>query len=275
MTQNKKYKNCKSNNMDDLQIMKYVPCSLVDLPFDEDNKYFFYLLEAIRKVDKKFVTYEHEFSKHEHNYIAHLERVFAYELYRQWGNIIKSEGEDLVLNGEIRKTLTFWYDASGKKARDLYPDLVLHHSQGDDTHQVQICEIKRNLNLGGAKILDDLYKLACYMDKDKYKSGYKNPFIYGVFILINGKLSEIKKKIKERIKVISQKCNDTKKQYETIKEEIMKHYSNIVCIAYDGDNIEYNTLKNIYPKLKQYNDESSIDNINCISLCPRGKRPRH
>ena len=212
MTQNKKYKNCKSNNMDDLQIMKYVPCSLVDLPFDEDNKYFFYLLEAIRKVDKKFVTYAH---------------------------------------------------------------LVLHHSQGDDTHQVQICEIKRNLNLGGAKILDDLYKLACYMDKDKYKSGYKNPFIYGVFILINGKLSEIKKKIKERIKVISQKCNDTKKQYETIKEEIMKHYSNIVCIAYDGDNIEYNTLKNIYPKLKQYNDESSIDNINCISLCPRGKRPRH
>lgn len=255
--------------------MIYNPYPQVNLPFGNDNKYFLWLFEAIRNVGKHYVEYKHVSSENQYDYIPHLERVFAYELYRQWGNIIDSTGEDLVLNGEIDKTLSndmaiYIHENneisidSNKNSKNitLYPDLVLHHSQADGTEQIQICEIKRNKDLNGSKILGDLYKLTCYMDNDRFKSKYKNPFKYGIFILVGGRFKDITQKIDSKTAISVKVGNDKPKSYtlEQFSADLESRLQHIICVSYDGEIIEYQKLSDLLGEIISKNNNNPNSN---------------
>ena len=176
----------------------------------------------------------------------HKERVFAYELYRQWANIIENEcKESLVLNAELDKIIEERISPEGDRENyeemRKYPDLVLHDGQDSDNNQKMVCEIKRNTKskISSSAIFADLYKIACYMDEEKFHCD-KKPFEYGVLILLNGKLEQIKGIKKTKIKV---SANDY--SYRHFKIELSNHFDRIICVTYDGTNLEYRTLKGL------------------------------
>lgn len=215
---------------------------------DSDTLNFNWLFRAISLVNKRFINYTvYNGKKREKRF--HKERVFAYELYRQWANILESEcDEPLVLNAELDKIIDerIGTDDDIEKVCYIgeerkYPDIVLHNGQGSDKIQKIICEIKRNteIKISGSVILADLYKLACYMDEEKFHSGIK-PFEYGVFVFVNGSLDEIKAIKKAKIKVSSNNYS-----FSQFKQEMSEHFENIICVTYDGSTIEYKTLKGI------------------------------
>ena len=220
-----------------------------DIYFVEDNMqdvmHFNWLFRAISLVDKKYIDYTvHNGSGKEKQY--HKERVFAYELYRQWANIIENEcKESLVLNAELDKIIEERIspedDRETFEEMRKYPDLVLHDGQDSDNNQKMVCEIKRNTKskISSSAIFADLYKIACYMDEDKFHCG-KKPFEYGVFILLNGELEQIKGIKKTKIKV---SANDY--SYRHFKIELSNHFDRIICVTYDGTNLEYRTLKGL------------------------------
>ena len=212
--------------------------------------HFNWLFRAISLVKKKYIDYTVCNGKKKEKRF-HKERVFAYELYRQWANILENEcDEPLVLNAELDKIIE---ERIGIDDDDIekvcinieeerkYPDIVLHNGQGSDKIQMIICEIKRNTetNISGSVILADLYKLACYMDEEKFHSGIK-PFEYGVFVFVNGSMNHIKTIKKAKIKVSS---NDY--TFSQFKQEMNDHFENIICVTYDGTTIEYKTLKGL------------------------------
>ena len=215
---------------------------------DKDTSHFNWLFRAISLVKKKYIDYNVQNGNKEEKQF-HKERVFAYELYRQWANILESEcNEPLVLNAELDKiiderigTESDIEDVYNIVEERKYPDIVLHNGQGSDKIQKIICEIKRNTKtkISGSAIFADLYKLACYMDENKFPSG-KKPFEYGVFVFVNGSLDEIKAIKKAKIKVSS---NDY--SFSQFKQEMSKHFENIICVTYDGATIEYKTLKGL------------------------------
>lgn len=206
--------------------------------FAKDNEivvlHFNWLFRAISLVEKKYIDYT-VYNGREKEKQYHKERVFAYELYRQWANIIENEcKESLVLNAELDKIIeerisTEDYKEDFEEMRK-YPDLVLHDGQESDNNQKIVCEIKRNTEskISSSAIFADLYKIACYMDEDKFHSG-KKPFEYGVFILLNGELEQIKKIKEAKIKVST---NDY--DFQHFKGEMNKHFDNIICVIYDG-----------------------------------------
>ena len=199
-------------------------------------------------MNQRYIDYTvHNGNKEEKQF--HKERVFAYELYRQWANILESEcNEPLVLNAELDKII----DERIGTENDMenvyniveerkYPDIVLHNGQGCDKIQKIVCEIKRDTDtkISGSLIFADLYKLACYMDKEKFRSGMK-PFEYGVFVFVNGSLDQIKAIKNAKIKVSS---NDF--LFSQFKQEMSQHFESIICVTFDGATIEYKTLKGL------------------------------
>lgn len=220
-----------------------------DIYFAKDNEIavsqFNWLFRSISLVDKKYIDYT-IYNGREKEKQYHKERVFAYELYRQWANIIENEcKEPLVLNAELDKIIeeriSTEDDIENLEEMRKYPDLVLHNGQDSDNNQKIVCEIKRNTQskISSSAIFADLYIIACYMDKVKFHCG-KKPFEYGVFILLNGKLEQIKGIKKAIIKV---SANDY--SYRLFKEEMNCHFDNIICITYDGAILEYKTLKGL------------------------------
>lgn len=214
----------------------------------QDVLHFNWLYRAISLVDKKYICYTiYNGSEKEKHF--HKERVFAYELYRQWANILEREcDEPIVLNAELDKIINERIETRDDtennndiKEVQKFPDIVLHNGQGDDKMQKIICEIKRNTenNISCSVILADLYKLACYMDEEKFHSGIK-PFEYGVFVFVNGSLDKIKEIKKAKIKVSSADY-----LFSQFEQEMSKHFKNIVCVTYDGDILEYKTLKGL------------------------------
>lgn len=215
---------------------------------DIDTSHFNWLFRAISLVNQRYIDYTvHNGNKEEKQF--HKERVFAYELYRQWANILESEcNEPLVLNAELDKII----DERIGTENDMenvyniveerkYPDIVLHNGQGCDKIQKIVCEIKRDTDtkISGSLIFADLYKLACYMDKEKFRSGMK-PFEYGVFVFVNGSLDQIKAIKNAKIKVSS---NDY--LFSQFKQEMSQHFESIICVTFDGATIEYKTLKGL------------------------------
>ena len=90
--------------------MKYNPYPEIKLPFSKDNRWFAYLFDSILRVDSSFIEYTIKVKEGgelcNSDTIAHLERVFAYELYRQWMNCLEKNGvKNLVVNGEVGKYL--------------------------------------------------------------------------------------------------------------------------------------------------------------------------
>ena len=231
-----------------MAINNYNPYPSIKLDFGKDNKWFYYLFEAIIRVDSSFIMYEMADSYNvgadkEETVSDHLERVFAYELYRQWANLLEEHGvKNLVINGEIGKCLKKDYlddqTVSEIHIKDVFPDLVLHHSQGDDNNQLIICEIKRTKSLGGKDIFDDLLKLSCYMNSVLF---WKKPFEYGVFIIAGKDASLNQIKITEGTTSSFVNYHKTIEEYKSDKE-FKKKFNRIVCIAYNGITIEYQTL---------------------------------
>ena len=214
---------------------------------DSDISHFNWLFRAISLVGKKYLNYMISYGSEKEKQF-HMERVFAYELYRQWANILESEcNEPLVLNAELDKIIAepiqLGDDEGDAKMEEIrkYPDLVLHNDQGNDNKQKIICEIKRNTDtqLSGSAIFADLYKLTCYMDKEKFCTG-NDPFDYGVFILLNGNLEQIKDIKKSKIKV-----GENDYRYSRFKKEMSKHFKELVCVTYNGTILEFQTLKSI------------------------------
>jgi hypothetical protein len=227
--------------------MFYNPYPKVELPYGKDNKWFLFLFESIINVDKSFIEYEIEdVDKVDGPKIigaqAHLERVFAYELYRQWMNFLEAhEIRDLVINGEIGKYLKSEFEKDLKdsdiKGRDCFPDMVLHKSQGNDEKQILVCEIKRK-DVNDDDLLHDLYKLSCYTNERIF---WKKPFEYGVFIFegSNASLSELKIKPNTKTKFKGKEVTIEKFKDDN---DFKNKFSKIVCVSYDGINLEYERL---------------------------------
>lgn len=230
-------------------VMTYNSRPKINLQFDEDLKYFRYLFDAILNVHRSFI---HEDSKEQ------LERIFAYELYRQWANLLDANG--LTLNGEPRKELWRLDSREG-----VSPDLVLHASQSSDANQKMICEIKRKANGDNKAFFEDFEKLCRYLTEGLFPKqdngeAYK-PFDYGVFIFVGGrgKLKPIKKKLKLKSSLF--------KDPEKV-DKYRETFSRIVCIAYNGEedqegdrHLEYDTLDNILNKRKPRNRKALPRNL--------------
>lgn len=129
----------------------------------------------------------------------------------------------------------------------LYPDIVLHHSQSDDSNQLLICEIKRNRNLDSKKIFADLYKLSCYMTKGIFGEG-KQHFEYGVFLVIDADLSVIISNLKDKTTIIDKGKGEVKFSDYVKDDKLNPSFSKIVCVAYDGIKLEYQTLQQLIEK---------------------------
>lgn len=229
--------------------MIYNPYPQVDLPFGNDNKLFHDLFESIMRVNERFITYKVQSSENKFGYQPHLERVFAYELYRQWGNTIESKRCSLILNAEINKTIncnniTYTEDEKPTSVKEvtLYPDIVLHKSQEDDESQSLICEMKRYDYLCGKAIFCDLYKITQYMMENTFPNCQK-PFQYGIFLIIGGRLSIIEK-VKSDTSISIGSLTDPL----TFGDFITKYndlLTKIVCVSYDGTILEYELLSEL------------------------------
>ena len=215
----------------------------------ENLRFFRYVFNAVLNVHIDFVTYKVPIKKDKDK--EHVERVFAYEFYRQWFNLLRrNKVKNLVINAEPSKNIIkeIYYNDNGNKKgiQTVYPDLVLHSSQSSDNSQKMICEIKREGNGHPSAIAADLLKLICYTNNDFYK--YRR-FEYGIFILYGKSITLDSIKIEEEAVVI--KWHDAGGHEEKFSEYIKeKDLSRIVCIAYDGNgtSLEYDTLDNIINK---------------------------
>lgn len=127
----------------------------------------------------------------------HVERVFAYELYYQWKELLKKNDSKLILNGEITK---HYYVLENYG----FPDMVLHGGQNDNNNQFIICEIKSSRNtitqdalkkdmtslLDGINVL--LYKCGVFI----YLGGDSDTFVNNRLIPI---LESFENKVKRKI----------------------------------------------------------------------------
>ncbi len=199
------------------------------------------LIQAVKQVPPELVANCNE------TQICYLdERSFAYELYRQWQDLMENSREDLVINAEVPKECVnrsiflsklekiFGLTNEGKPHRRFYPDLVCHHSQFDNENQEVICEIKTKNGINdNTKLTYDLKKLASYMTNHVLLC---HPFKVGAFILVGGDFSDIK--------YTSNKTIDNK------KDEIYCILYNIEAIGNDEEcvfipNVQCRSLREI------------------------------
>lgn len=165
--------------------------------------YLKHLIAAFNLVEKKyFCTWafndfpEKAQKKERKKYVQFIERVFAYELYHQYRIIIDSNPKaykDLVLNGEVRKN---GFKDSMICKNHIYPDLVLHKNQTDNTKDYQklFIEIKSN-SFTSKQLENDLNKLfVAVSDRLNFENA--------IFVCINQNptnvLDDLKKLIKKK-----------------------------------------------------------------------------
>ncbi len=197
------------------------------------------LFDAILNVKRSYLEFEEPEKK---VWVSHLERVFAYELYHQWSMILKRakreklfDDNQFVINAEISKnTNYFGHVGDGIK----FPDIVLHHSQGDNKNQGIICEIKRKEGFNLKSFRDDIEKLECFLQE-----GSNYGFAVGVFILVG-----------DNIVKIYDKVGSLKKSMIGIRStaKIVETQKRIVCIAYNGNNLEFSTLYHMIRNIKKH-----------------------
>lgn len=162
------------------------------------------LIESLYEVSKDYVEYTNQAGIK----CKHLERIFAYELYRQWANKLEDASKNpnkLILHGEIVKGF--------ENHTRRYPDFVLHGSQGDTEHQEIVCEIKRKKNFTRKSFLYDLSKIVEFFNS---KRTFNHPFKFGVFILMGGNMSDMKNIVK------------------TIPANISKYSDKILLVSHRG-----------------------------------------
>lgn len=215
--------------------------------FGDDAIHFYLMFKAISQVSNDYITFS-KYIEDENDKMPHLERTFAYELYRQWMNLIQNEPHyDLTLNAEIDKIIGI---DEASKATTKYPDLVLHRSQSKaKLNQKIVCEIKRKIEtLKAEDVGNDLFKLCLFLDEKVFKE-YK--FDYGVFLLVNGTLGIIQAFLKEKPKITVRKWKENgEEKKETIDfcEFCFKYhklFKMIVCLSYCNGKLEFDNLENL------------------------------
>ena len=209
-----------------------------------DKLLLLFFFQAITCVDNSFLSYYHnalgnkcEKDKRDPKEPL-LERTFAYELYRQWQNLLESYKIPLRVDAEIGKKVTN-DKIDFKKIKEIKgeykePDLVLHTSQMSIDVQAIICEIKRNVQLDALKIEGDLIKLCHYIDPGIWDG---KPYKYGCFIVVNKNFDELKKQISEVKETVLNKINEN-----TLTPDL----SHILCMAYNGGLVKWELLSKIF-----------------------------
>ena len=212
-------------------------CNLFDGQMPDLQKAICTLFDAILNVKKLYLEFEEPEKK---VWVSHLERVFAYELYHQWSSILKREklfGQTkFVLNAEINKNANYFgHVGEGIK----FPDMVLHHNQGDNKNQGIVCEIKRKEGFNLKSFRDDIEKLECFLQEGNYS------FAIGAFILVGDCIERIYEKVASLKKSMIGIRNTVK------TAEIQKR---IVCIAYNGNAVKFSTLYQMIRNTKKHRD---------------------
>lgn len=144
----------------------------------EINKQIFF--RALNKVDKSYVN--SSIPKLGKPAEELVERVFAYELYRQWANLLEEERSEFILNGEIRKIES--RILRNPKNRTKYPDLVLHKGQWESEGNEIVCEIKRQSSINKIdNIVNDIEKLKFFINPRMKKVSYTSPYSLGILLV--------------------------------------------------------------------------------------------
>ena len=188
---------------------------IVNPSYKDDDGLLLNLFKSLLSVKRKYILYTDSKSG---KTLYHTERVFAYELYRQWNNRIQFTNPDFIINGEVEKSPKL-YNAVYRKMH-TFPDLVMHHSQGDGLYQGVVCEIKTN-KVGVYSFIEDIDKLnlfVCGRTKD-----YR--FDYGVFILAGANITHI-------LDIMDEIDN------HEFKACIRSRNKRIICAAYDGNQLQ-------------------------------------
>lgn len=222
-----------------------------------NSKYLYSLFAAIKCVSKDYIRYTHhnenpksisaskETIERSNDEISHVERVFAYELYRQWcDQYIIRNSFGLVINAELPKQLTDKIYNEG--CHLYYPDMVLHSGQDEFKNNHIICEIKRKEYVDSypEKMNDDIKKLCIYVNDEtrlKDENIDWNSFKLGVFLMT---IRELKKHEKEEYSLDL--------IYKYLSQDILnledRLTKKIVCAIYNGDELKYDTLYNMINK---------------------------
>jgi len=133
------------------------------------NIYLKHFSHAIANVDSKYFSgLAYNIDRNAPNitgkirseYVQRVERVFAYELYHQFRNVMEKDEnkkyyQDIMLNSEITKLGTNQLIQNGMT---IIPDIVLHKGQEsiEKNHQILFIEVKANSNLTQAGVDKDL-----------------------------------------------------------------------------------------------------------------------
>lgn len=187
---------------------------------DDDNNNLQALFESVLKVKTLYYSFG---GKNK----SRLERIFAYELYHQWSKIIEEKypednlgNREYLINAETGKNIKCF---DKNKIGNKYPDMVLHKSMDEPTDQGIVCEFKRIDNFRIDSFRNDLEKLEEFVcgKENEYK------FRYGFFLLINGTITSLLKKIEE----LGYNRRNCKKRSEKI-----------LLAAYKSDNLQVISL---------------------------------
>ena len=214
---------------------------------DVDFKHYLYtLLKAI-----EFVDYEKYVSNAGNHAISDdislekkigelLERTFAYELYRQWLNLLENEDSELTVNAEVAKEMTLMPTEDAfqiiMNGTTNYPDLILHKSHNNIKRNTFVCEIKRKEGMRYEDVVHDISKLCVFLSHQIWND---NPYKYGFFIVIRDKLDSIKRILESR------RQSNEYVFYAELKKNKIELFKRIICISYNEEIITYDTLYNL------------------------------
>ena len=210
----------------------------------ETSKFLYSLFVAIKRVSPNYIRFTYHYSdpsdERSKAEISHVERVFAYEFYRQWCDheLIK-RNSNVVINAEVPKQLIDEYYDDGNHL--YYPDMVLHSCQSDSDKNLIICELKRKEYVESCpqEMVDDFKKLRIYLSKEtkvKEKLPDWKPFKVGVFVMIVKMLKDGEQLSVDLIR------NNLAAEINVFPDDIKKR---IVCVVYDGNELKYDTLYNM------------------------------
>ena len=230
----------------------------VDNPF---SNYLYSFFMAVKRVNVNYIKYTYlgtniDPQKLLHNElenykvdVGHVERVFAYELYRQWYNQdLINQNPNLIINAEIPKQLIG--DIFKSEKHLYYPDMVLHAGQQTCDKNILVCEIKRKeyANLYPEKLNEDIRKLCLFVDKETKTIDKKRewkPYEIGVFLMT---VKELRSDEEFSLNLI---CNIFNDNVISLSEEKRPSTKKIICAIYDGKELLYDTLCNLIKQAKE------------------------
>ncbi len=198
-----------------------------------EDQAFDLLKQAIRQIDRKYISIECHFPDDNPEIILQTERSFAYELYHHWSCLLEQQGKYLSngvlqLSGEISKNMQLSNGVT-------FPDMVLHSGQNNTDNQLIVCEIKRKLDTskqGKQAVQRDFLKLYYYLHLEPFEGCSGEPYKKAVFIALNCDLKELTEYIKELFngkRNCAQESSENN-EFERNLENIKRDADKIECI---------------------------------------------